>query len=203
MATITLDFTEQNTQEWLDNRANKYSGSNADKVLQFAQSTRVINGETTSYAKVLKEQGFTGNFSTKRGHLLEDEAIDLFEAINGIKIIRDENGVKVGSIFNSDYPDCLCSPDGLTDTHLIEVKCFNQEKHMKMYKGDIPFKIKAQVHYNMMISGKKFAYLIIYHPKLDLGQDKLNVNYAYKQIEFKANPLIFRNFKRILGGVNA
>lgn len=198
-AKITLDFTEQGSQEWLEKRGDKYTGSNADKLLTFSQSTRVINGESTSYAKALKEQGFGGNFHTKRGHILEDEALELWEIINKEKIIRDDNGIKVGLVFNSDFPDCLCSPDGLTDTHLLEVKCFSQDKHLAMFNGDIPFKVKAQIHYNMMISGRKFGKLIIYHPKLNLSTKDLAVKYAYKEIQFKANPLIFRNFKKILG----
>lgn len=174
---ITIhDNVEQGSDEWLTARSKKYTGSNAYKLLSsFGKGEHALAGISD----------FTGNFFTKRGHLLEDDAIDLYENINDIVVMRP------GFVTNTDYPDCLYSPDGLTDDHLLEVKCFGNEPHLKIVNGTIPLKIQAQIHFGMMICGKQAARLIVYNPKLPPTQ-------AYKCIDIAYNPMITKRFEKIL-----
>ncbi len=166
---------EQGSDEWHQLRAGKFTGSNADKLLKFG---------TIDYS--LTEKGtFRGNFWTKRGHILEAEAIDLYQQIFGTVVTT------AGFVTNSRYPLCGYSPDGLTDTKVIEVKCFDEKAHMAIYNGEIPFKILAQIHYGMFICGRRAADLIIYNPNLKTEQ-------AFKVIPIRANRAIQANLKRIL-----
>lgn len=187
-ALVSLSFVEQGSEEWLLERAGKYTGSNAYKLLARIGAHKYALAELVSWG---------GNFWTKRGHLLEDQAIDLYEKIKGTPIIRDENGVKVGIIKNSHFPNCIYSPDGVTEKILVEVKSFDLPQHMKLIRGEIDVKILAQVHYGMLISGRRMSHLVAFNPKAERVEDKLKI------IPIRWDPDIANNFKRILGGINA
>lgn len=175
-AMITLHSLLQGSPEWHQARKGMFTGSNAHKLLgSFGAS---------EYAKAI-EQSFTGNFYTKRGHLLESECIEFYEAITKTSVAT------CGFVTNSKYPTALYSPDGLTDSLVVEVKCFNEKEHMKIYNGDIPLKVLAQVYFGMMICEKKAAHLVIYNPSLEAKD-------ALKIIPIKYNKAIADNFKRIL-----
>lgn len=173
---IVFHDIEQGSLEWLQIRRGKFTGSNAHKLL--------ING-AIDYA--LTETGnFRGNYWTKRGHILEGEAIELYETITRRHVNRP------GFITNTDFSSCGYSPDGIAETRLIEVKCFDEKEHMKLIRGDIKFRVLAQIHFGLLISGLKVADLIAYNPKMD------NPKEAFKIIELKAKRNINNNFKRIL-----
>lgn len=162
----------QNTDEWLKLRENKVTGSIADSLL------------TRGLDQALKEnyKEFRGNFYTQRGHILEDEAIEIYEAIHEVVVAR------VGFVVNDKFPNAGCSPDGIDNEWLLEVKCFGEKKHLEIRKHkDIPFKIMAQLQFNMMIAGKKKARLILYNP--DVANDSL----AYHEVAVGANPGIWKN----------
>lgn len=173
---IKLHDIEQGSAEWLEARKGKFTGSNAYKLLG--------SHGANEYAQAI-EGSFKGNFYTKRGHILEDEAIELYEAITKQRVTH------TGYVTNTDYPDCLYSPDGLLAGDVIEVKCFGEKPHMKIINGDIDIKILAQIHFGMMICGKKAAQLVIYNPELA-------PELALKIIPIKFNRNIQNNFKRIL-----
>lgn len=178
---ITIHQVEQGSSEWDDAREGKYTGSNAHKLLG--------SFGATAYAEAVKSS-FGGNFHTKRGHILEDEAIELYELIERTSVDRP------GYVTNSLYPRCLYSPDGIDGVYLLEVKCFTEKKHMPIFEGDIPLTVRAQIHFGMLITGKKKARLIIYNPDLD-------ASVAYKRIDIARDPAIQRNFKRILQEVDS
>lgn len=181
-AVITVHYDiEQGTQGWHDKREGKYTGSNAYKLLGSIGALE--------YAKAV-QTGFSGNFWTKRGHLLEDEAVELYEQIYGVKVERP------GFVTNSLYPSCLYSPDGLPPIVLLEVKCFDLPQHMELIKGNINLKILAQCHYGMLITGRRITHLLAYNPKAERVEDK------FKVIVIRYDPEIANNFKKILGGVN-
>lgn len=201
-AVITYYDVEQGSDQWLADREGNYTGSNAYKLLG---GIGVLE-----YAKA-EDSGFSGNFHTKRGHLLEPKAIALYEKVKGIEVQR------TGYIKNSLYPGCLYSPDGFTDDTLVEVKCFSKKKHLEIWNAktwlDIDVKITAQIHYGMLITGRKIANLVIYNPNFakrhimgDYGALIDNPDYdpkkAFKIIVIKRDVTIANNFKKILGGIN-
>lgn len=162
----------QNTEEWNRLHDDKVSGSSADVLL------------TRGLDEAIRQDfgGFNGNYYTQRGHILEAEAIEVYEAIHEVTVQI------VGFVLNDKYPNAGCSPDGLDGEWLLEVKCFGETKHLAIRKqGDIPFKIMAQLQFNMMITGLKKARLIMYNP--DVADPEL----AYHEIEVRANPQVQRN----------
>jgi uncharacterized protein YjhX (UPF0386 family) len=172
---ITVHDIEQGTPEWLELRAGKYTGSNAHKLLRFG---------AIEYSRT--EQGsFGGNFYTRRGHVLEDEALALYERIYKTQVDRP------GFITNSEYPTCGYSPDGLDGLILLECKAFNPAKHMKIIKEGPPFEIEAQIHFGLTLTELKQARLILYNPDLE-------PKYALHIIEIKANRNIKNNFRRYI-----
>lgn len=209
---ITLHDVEQGSEEWDALRADFYTGTSAEKVLEHSTKTKYVNGVSTPYAVNIAST-FKGNFYTKRGHALEDEAIDLLQAITKEVGIRLESGRKVGFVTNSKFQKCGYSPDDLYPDHTVEVKAFNKEKHLQLINGNIPFKILAQIHYGMLICGVKFCHFIPYNP--DFAKKQLvidgelvdNPDYdpkkAFKIITIKYNPKIAANFKRVLAAPKA
>jgi len=196
-AVITEHDVEQGSPEWHALREPLYTGANADRLLRFGQIDYSRNPDAA----------FGGNFYTKRGHLLEAKAIALYERIQQCSVRS------VGFVTNSLYPQCGYSPDGLLPEILIEVKCFNKSLHLKMWKATkpaeilalIPFKVLAQVHYGMFITGRKVAHLLIYNPefaKRTLPDGSPNPDYdpkkAFKIITIRRESAIAANLKRIL-----
>lgn len=176
---ITLHQVPQGSDEWLKARVGKYSGSNSYKLLgPFG---------AIEYAKAI-ESSFKGNFYTKRGHILEDEALDDFYSVIFAAEVQ-----RPGFITNSDYPDCLYSPDGIDGEILLEVKCFGEKPHMEIVNGHIPVKILAQIHFGMLIGCFKSARLIAYNPELEA-----DVAFASIPVDYDAE--IAANFNRILKG---
>jgi hypothetical protein len=173
---VKIHEVDQNTSEWMQLRSGKYTGSNADKLLRFG---------AIDYA-LTEQSDFKGNYHTKRGHILEEECVELYEKITGNNVDRP------GFVTNDKYISCGYSPDGLCGETLIEVKCFNTVKHMLTVNGAIPFKVEAQIHFGLFICELKQAQLLIYNPEIENPKD------AFKIINIKARKSIQDNFKRIL-----
>lgn len=174
---ITKHQVEQGSLEWHELRADKYTGSNAHRLLR-------------GYRTPPEDNGFAGNFWTKRGHILESEAIELYETIKHCEVERP------GFVTNSRYPACGYSPDGLTEELVIEVKCFAEPQHRKLLAGEIPMHVLAQIHFGMLICAKRAAQLVIYNPELEAKE-------AFKVIDIAFNRNINRNFIKILAGVTS
>jgi hypothetical protein len=83
------------------------------------------------------------------------------------------------------------SPDDAYPDHTVEVKAFDEPNHMRLMRGEIPFKILAQVHFGLFLYEVKYCHLLPYNPDLPAEQ-------ALKIITIKADPAINNNFKRIL-----
>jgi len=178
---VTIHDVNQGTEAWHALRSGKYTGANAHKLLRYG---------ATSFS-LTEHSSFGGNYHTKRGHALEPEAIGLYEAITGTHVERP------GFVTNTAYPTAGFSPDGLQTARVVEVKCFNEEKHLKLYGGDIPLEVLAQIHFGMLICELKAASLLIYNPDLD------DPKKCFKIIDIPYNRNIANNFKRILGAVHA
>lgn len=195
---ITIHDVEQGTDEWHKLREKRYTGSNADKLLLHHDKLKIVDGEVSKYS-LTEITGFSGNFYTKRGHALEEEAVELYEAYTERKVARP------GFITNSKYPLCGYSPDALDDIPLIEVKAFNNEKHDGITKDNIPLKILAQTIFGLVICERPYAKLLLYNPrfakkKLDDGSN--NPDYdprkAFKIIEVKPSRASLIHMRKIL-----
>ena len=156
---------EQGSPEWHAIRKNKISGSTAYKLLgKGVPSLKSFNDDSTS---------FTGNFATKRGHLLETEAIELYEAIYGVTVLH------AAFVLNDKYEFAIYSPDGYLENKTIEVKCFLPKAHLEAVKRPDK-KILAQCYFGQIILEKPATDLILYCPKDEIPLDK---KFVVKTIE--------------------
>lgn len=165
---------QQNSEEWLIAREGKVTGSIADNLLSHG----------LDHALRQNYNRFNGNYFTRRGHILEEEAIEVYEAIHGVTVSRP------GMVINDKYPNAACSPDGLEGEFLIEVKCFALKKHTRIFtEKDVraEMKIMSQLQFNMMITELKKAKLVMYNPDCDNPKD------CYREIIVKANATIQRH----------
>jgi hypothetical protein len=178
---ITLHDCIQGSEKWASLRENLYTGSNADKLLKFGKIDYALSHLNS----------FRGNRWTERGHLLEPEAIELYEKITGIDVLT------TGLVTNDKYPDAAYSPDGLLPDTLIEVKCFDEPNHMELINAkpdELPLKILAQIYFGMVVCELNKGKLIAYNPKMKEVKDRLKI------IEIKPKRAITSNFKRIMLG---
>lgn len=165
---IRIHDIEQGTEAWLKIRLGKITGTTV-KILLTKGRKHASNGSSD----------FTGNFHTKRGHILEKSAIKLYEDINNVDTLE------VGFVTNTDYPGCGYSPDGVLGDKLLEVKCFAEKRH-KLASSTIPFEILAQVHFGMMICDLPATDVIFYNPDLPV-EDCLVIKTIERDLRIENN----------------
>lgn len=197
---VIVHEVKQGSEAWHKLRDKLYTGADSDKLLDHNRKIKIIDGVIMGYGQNVASN-FTGNFYTERGHILEDQAIDLYIRLTGHEVIRP------GFVTNTKYPHCGYSPDAFDVTLDIplEVKAFNKKKHLAMYYGEIPLKVQSQSFYGQHIWEKKRGRLIIYNPdfaKKELTDGSVNPDYnpklAIKIIDLKTTRGITANFHKKL-----
>jgi len=183
---IVYHDVEQGTPEWKKMRRGLWSGSIALRLLQ-GKSLPV-------------ESDWGGNDATRRGQLLEFATIREYERKYKCKVLRS------GGITNTVYPNAWYSPDGIDGGWLLEIKSFVGESYKKLVASgmeatslediiasEIPLKIKVQIFFGMIITGKRKARLLAFNPDIpeqeqliviEIGYDKLigkNIRKKLKQ----------------------
>lgn len=150
------DKVEQTSDEWHELRAlYPLTGSTSYDFL--------LTRNPANY--VVKENNFAGNKWTQRGHDLEGVARELLERVHDLVV------QETGFVTNSLYPYAGCSPDGFTDEHLVEIKCFSKERHLANAKTT-DAKIMSQVQWNMLIMGKPKGLLVFFCPDTTLEPEE-------------------------------
>ena len=126
---------EQGSDAWLEIRKKFITGTDA---------ARLMRGETVE--NILRDKAQSKSiqtFYTVRGHVLEEDAKELYGKLNGVEIQN------VGFVINDKYNHCGVSPDGLLgDDCVVEVKCFKPEVQMREFKNLTPA-IIAQTQYEI------------------------------------------------------
>lgn len=174
--------TPQNTDEWMDARIGKFTGSNALKLLKYGRSDR---------AKA-QRSSFTGNYWTKRAHQLEPQAIEAYSEAKQVEVQRP------GFLTNDDFPDCLYSPDGIVPDMcaLLEVKAFKEERHMSINRRNIPAEILAQVHFGKIIGEFNKMVLILFNPDVE------NIRRSLKIINVPTDRKLEARLRRLMSNEN-
>lgn len=162
---------DQNTEEWLELRLGKITGSEVkdlmvkgkkkDSVFGVGALTYISTKATEILTGCIKEQ--LSNTACQWGNDHEDEAVYNYEQLkftsveNGGFYVLDGNGF-VG-----------CSPDGVVDAGkgIIEVKCpYNSVNHFKTLKsGVVPKEYLYQVLHNTYVVGAEWCDFISYDPR--------------------------------------
>lgn len=154
---ITYHQVAQRSPQWFELRKGLWTGSIAIKLLQ---------GKPMP-----PESDFTGNYYTQRGQALEPLAIAEYERVVKRFVSRP------GFVTNSVYPNSGFSPDGIDGSWLLEVKCLNGERHENLAKGEIPLEYQAQIHFGMVITGKRKARLLAYNPEYSQALTIIDIKY--------------------------
>ena len=100
---------------------------------------------------------FEGNYATRRGQLLEDEVIQLFEKETGLKVNNQQEEFKYIPNYGLSL---VCHVDGITsDNAVFEAK--TTDIKAKTWQNGIPDYYKAQLEFNCYLSGNKKAYIAV------------------------------------------
>lgn len=185
---------DQRSPEWMALRLGKLTGSRAAD----AFATLKSGGESASRRNLRlqlvlerltgqsQESGYI-NADMERGILLEPDACAAYEAETGIVVSP------VGFVAH-DTLAAGCSPDGLTDDGLIEIKCPKAATHLDYVRGGLPAEYRTQILHGLWLTGAAWADFVSYHPAFPLAlQLKVTRLYA-KDLDLAAYELTVRLF---------
>lgn len=155
---------EQNTEEWLEWRKGKITGSRLGDVIVKRGTGRKL-GFYEVLAERLSIQTETDNVDAmQRGHDLEEVAVAEFEEITGKKV-KTNCGVWV----SDSNENIAISPDGeISKTEACEVKCLSSAKHLQAYfEKEIPSEYEAQSMQYFIVNEKlEQLHFIFYDPRI-------------------------------------
>lgn len=155
---------EQNTEEWLKIRVGRITGSEFYLLMKKGRGSE-WSQQALGYAYQVAAERITGlnddliygNRYTDYGHQQEEVArekleIELLTTIEQVGFIDKVTG-KIG-----------CSPDGLTSDSLIEIKCLQGKKFLKICNENEPIEEhRLQTLFNMWVSEKERGYLVYFN----------------------------------------
>lgn len=184
------DNIVQGSQEWLDLRKNRITCSNALLLLEKGQQA-CLAANADAASRITPN----GNFYAERGHVLENEVRDAFNAQ-----LKNDNFslVEAGMLVNSKYPNAGYSPDGLVlsndavDTTdfdaIIEIKAYNDivirngekvlvGKHAKACESydNVPLGARCQIQMELLISEAPMCYLILTNPDAEAPTPRVKI----------------------------
>lgn len=172
---LTIHEVKQGSNEWHALRTGLVTASNAGVLL--AKGKNAARGTQGVRA---------GNYWSERGHILEDEAIEIYNSVYNTEVERP------GFITNDEYPDCGYSPDGTLPELALEVKCFKEERHL-LCLDDTPMEVYAQVQFGLMVTGWLMGHLIFYNPDIE------DSDLCFRVIEVPRDELLIKRFREKLG----
>lgn len=174
---VTIHKVEQGSDEWFALRKGRITASNAAALLLKGVNAALLKNN-------LDGINGGGSFWSNRGHTLEPEAIEIYEAVKGISVER------AGFITNDRYPNAGYSPDGWEP--MVEVKCFAPAKHLECLT-EVPMEVYAQCQFGLMVAEKDVIDLLLYNP--DIEDDKL----CFKIVPIYRDEKLIERFERKLG----
>jgi len=150
---------EQGTEDWLKLRLGVPTSSCFDKIIT---PTGKPSTQLSAYANKLIAEWLCGepldcyeNDWMKRGTELEPQARAFYEMVNDAEVR------KVG--FVTDH-GVGCSPDGLVDDGLLEIKCPAPHTHVDyLLTNKVPTKYFPQVQGQMFVTGAAWCDFLSYH----------------------------------------
>ena len=103
----------------------------------------------------------------KRGRELESKVLSIIERY--LQTANDEKILKCGLLLKKEFPMLGASPDGVTESAVIEIKCPSKEKSVSRFhdKNKIMNKYRAQLHLQMLFAGKTVGYFCVADPEFE------------------------------------
>lgn len=158
----------QGTMEWKQLRAGKVTASRVADVIAKTKS-----GYSTSRANYMTElvierfgvisEGFT-NSAMQWGTETEPLARIEYEKRNLVSVEQ------VDFVNHPVIAMAGCSPDGLVNDGLLEIKCPNSTTHFEyLLAGEVPEKYKPQMAWQMACTGAQWCDFVSYDPRVPEG----------------------------------
>ena len=147
----------QGSPEWKLMRKTLWTGTTGIRLLQ---------GKP-----LLPESDFAGNWATRRGQTLEVVAIREYERRYRRFVARP------GFVTNTVYTNAGYSPDGIDRRILLEVKCFNGERHEALAAGNIPLEVVVQILFGMIVTGCRRGRLLAFNPEYSEQLTVIEISY--------------------------
>lgn len=157
---------EQNSQEWYSLRIGIPTASNADMIVTstgkpVSSQTRqtFINGLVAERLIGATEMNYD-NPAMERGRNLEPRARDWYEFQTGRTVKQ------VGFVFGDASKSYGCSPDGVCEDRLVEIKCpMHKTMIGNLIDGKVPTCYVPQVQMQMFVTGIPRCDFVLYTPE--------------------------------------
>jgi len=156
---------EQNTDQWIDARKGKITGSKLKDIV-----VKRGNGKKIGFYQLLADKLAIDeqvDNAMERGHELEQEAVNLFADLIGKKIEQ------VGLCISDENDNIALSPDGLIKngkkyTEAVEIKCLSSARHLESYfEKEIPPEYREQaMQYFIVNDDLRTLYFVFYDPRI-------------------------------------
>lgn len=157
---------DQNSDEWLELRRGKITGSKLSGIIPKKRG----DGKKIGFYELMAERLAIEEGAEdpmERGHRLEAEAIAAFEASSGKKVER------VGFCVSDLHPSIALSPDGLIAVdgkwkEGVEVKCLSAARHLEAWDlQKVPADYEEQVlQYFIVDEALETLYFVFYDPRI-------------------------------------
>lgn len=157
---------EQNSPEWYAARLGIPTASDFDKIItpqgkEGGQAEEYVNYLLAELLAGAPVESYEGNRWMKRGNELEPDAVDYYE-------FETNNETQRVGFITDDAHTMGASPDRMVGGEgLVEIKCLapgTQVKHLLI--GTPPIVYKPQLQGQLLITGRKWVDLVLYHPTL-------------------------------------
>jgi putative phage-type endonuclease len=157
---------DQNSDEWLQLRKGKVTGSKLKDIVVLRGNTRKMG-----FYELIAEQLASDEEpedALERGHRLEGEAVEKFMEVTGKKVETD-----IG-LCVADFNEAVAlSPDGLIKnkgkyTEAVEAKCLSASRHIQaVIENEIPKDYHFQVlQYFIVNDDLQKLYFVFYDPRI-------------------------------------
>lgn len=162
-------MSEQGSQEWLAERAGRWTGSKfADLMAADKRTGEALKCRADAIWNVVVERMTgepvegPGGFALQWGSDVEDFSREAFELATG-KIVE-----QVGFLVHPRYEFAGASPDGLIgDDEGLELKCPRSSSvHLSRFLDGVPGEYLIQIHGCMWVTGRKKWYFASFDPRM-------------------------------------
>ncbi len=162
-------MSEQGSQEWLAERAGRWTGSKfADLMAADKRTGKALKCRADAIWNVVVERMTgepvegPGGFALQWGSDVEDFSREAFELATG-KIVE-----QVGFLVHPRYEFAGASPDGLIgDDEGLELKCPRSSSvHLSRFLDGVPGEYLIQIHGCMWVTGRKKWYFASFDPRM-------------------------------------
>lgn len=160
----------QRTPEWFQARLGKATASRFSDIL--ARTKSGYSASRQNYLMELVCQRLTGRqeetyCSPAMQWGIDNEA----KAKAAYEFLRGRDVAEVGFLLHPDHAHVGCSPDGLVEEGLIEIKCPMTAHHIETVRFGMPAKHVPQIQGQLWVAGAAWCDFVSYDPRLPPGLD--------------------------------